>query len=80
MKEKLHITFYCRSQGDYVQEVSGKQVSLREVMAVLPQMKNILCSKMNHMVISCGFCEDSDLQHNESQLYTVVTFELINNT
>ena len=65
MKENLHITFYGRSQWDYVKEVSGTQVSLREVMAMLPQMKNILCSRMNHMVISCGFCEDSDLQHNQ---------------
>ena len=52
LKENFHVPFY---QWGYDQEeVLG--IYLKDVMNLLPQMKNMLCNMTNHLVISCSFC------------------------
>ena len=71
LKEKLDVTFY--QWGSDQEEVLA--IYLKDVMHLLPQMKNMLCNMTNHSVISCSFCGKPDQQYCQTPRITLIIVE-----
>ena len=52
LKEDFHLMFSNKYGKD-----EGKFIDIKDMMALLPKIKNILCGLTNHMVILCSLCE-----------------------
>ena len=55
LKEDFHLMF-SDMLGEY-EEVIRNNIDIKDFIALLPKIKNLLCDMTNHIVISCQLCE-----------------------